>query len=958
MQFRKKTLGVAVTFALTAPLGAIAAPSISWKTPSAGATLYGLYSSSSQCEVTTSGANRVKFYVDSQEVNSDNAAPFQCVFDTRKFKTGGHTLKATAIASDGSTTSVTRSVTFGTSSTSTSTTTTTNAAPSVSLSSPTSGQTVSGTITLSAIAADDKGVSRVVFMADSTTLATDTSSPYSASLNTATLSNGTHTIRAQAFDAAGLSATSQVSVNVQNSTTTSGGTTSDGTTTTTTTTATPAPGSGSLDLWFKAPLSGATVSGTLTGTKCYVNGTGVAKVAFKLDSTALNTDTVMSDGMQCQIDTTKFPNGTHQLTATGTSSTGATRSDVISINVQNAATTTGGTTTGGTTTGGTTTGGTTTGGTTTGGTTTGGTTSSSSPLPTDSSGVRAVATFQSIGMYWTSPGASSAGCKMQYRKQGDSTWRDAMDMWFDSRNSECRGSIVMLQPGTQYEVQMGLPGQAFKKGLTVATWNEQFPIAQTITLPASGSSTLNITSGGTANGYVLYQAASGGSTIDVANAQNNNIVISAPYVIVRGLTLKGAKVDAIALKNGAHDVIIEDNDISGWGRYNVTSATASNGTPGWQIGVDMDSGVRGFCSGTSTMDRFIIQRNKIHDPRYGANSWDWGHPAGPQGITFSYCGVNHVIRYNEIYSTSDHRHYYNDGIGGEDNFSATGFPNADSDIYGNRISQVWDEAIEAEGGNKNVRIFGNYTDNTNTGVGSTVTHWGPLYVFRNVHNRSRAWFTRPLDSDDRNNAYKSGQAGGFGGGRRFILHNTLLQASGSGATKGLGMGGGIAGNTNQPLTNTVSRNNILHVWTSGAYSIYTAGGTADDADYDLRNGSVNISGAESNGFVGTPIYASGNGWQSEAGGNYQLSSSSLGFGKALRIANFNDAYSTPDVGAHQSGTASMVFGVTGQSSLWVSGGSLGGATTGFGSGSTTTTTASTSTSTSSTPVLGPVAVPQ
>jgi hypothetical protein len=153
------------------------------------------------------------------------------------------------------------------------------------------------------------------------------------------------------------------------------------------------------------------------------------------------------------------------------------------------------------------------------------------------------------------------------------------------------------------------------------------------------------------------------------------------------------------------------------------------------------------------------------------------------------------------------------------------------------------------------------------------------------------------------------------------------------------------------------RNNILHVWTSGAYSIYTAGGTADDADYDLRNGSVNISGAEVNGIVGTPIYASGHGWQSEAGGNYQLSPTSPGFGRAQRLANFNDTTSAPDVGAHQSGTGAMVFGVTGQSSLWVSGAAIGGAVTGVVSGSTTTTTTA-STSTSTTPVLGPVAIPQ
>jgi hypothetical protein len=522
-----------------------------------------------------------------------------------------------------------------------------------------------------------------------------------------------------------------------------------------------------------------------------------------------------------------------------------------------------------------------------------------------------------------------------------------MDMWVDSRNSECRGSIVMLQPGTQYEVQMGLPGQSFKKGLAVATWNEQFPIAQTITLPASSSSTLNITSGGTASGYVLYQAASGGSTIDVANGKPNNIVVSAPYVIIRGLTLKGAQQDAILVTGAARDVVIEGNDISNWGRLNYTNSA------GWKIGVDMDSAIR--CKSASNFERGILQRNKIHDPRYGANSWDWGHPTGPQGITFSYCGGNHVIRFNEIYSTTGQQHWYNDGIGGEDNFSTTGFPNADSDVYGNKITQVWDDAIEAEGGNKNVRIWGNYTDNTNTGVASTVTHWGPFYVFRNVHNRSRAYSLKALDSDDRNNGYKSGEAGGYGGGRRYMLHNTLLQATQSGATNGLGMGGGLAGNTNQPLTNTVSRNNILHVWKSNAYSVYSAGGSGNDVDYDLRNGAINISGAEVNGVVGTPIYDSGNGWQSESGGNYRLSSSSPGYGKAQRLPNFNDAYAAPDVGAHQSGSAAMSFGVGGNASFWVSGAPVGGSTTGSTSTSTTSTT---STSTMSTAVLGPVAVPQ
>ena len=50
-------------------------------------------------------------------------------------------------------------------------------------------------------------------------------------------------------------------------------------------TPTPAPTSGSLDVWFKAPTNGATISGTLnSGTNCYVNASGsVARVAFTID---------------------------------------------------------------------------------------------------------------------------------------------------------------------------------------------------------------------------------------------------------------------------------------------------------------------------------------------------------------------------------------------------------------------------------------------------------------------------------------------------------------------------------------------------------------------------------------------------------------------------------------------------------------------------------------------------
>jgi hypothetical protein len=65
------------------------------------------------------------------------------------------------------------------------------------------------------------------------------------------------------------------------------------------------------------------------------------------------------------------------------------------------------------------------------------------------------------------------------------------------------------------------------------------------------------------------------------------------------------------------------------------------------------------------------------------------------------------------------------------------------------------------------------------------------------------------------------------------------------------------------------------------------------------------------GIKGTPVYAAGNGWTSEAGGMYQLSPSSPGYGSAMHRQNFNDMYASPDMGAHQSGTPGMKFGVNG-----------------------------------------------
>src|SRR5438034_1277182 len=86
--------------------------------------------------------------------------------------------------------------------------------PTVSISAPLGGATVSNTVTVSAAAADNVGVVGVQFKLDGANLgAEDLVAPYSVSWNTTTVPNGAHTLKASARDAAG-NATTSASISV------------------------------------------------------------------------------------------------------------------------------------------------------------------------------------------------------------------------------------------------------------------------------------------------------------------------------------------------------------------------------------------------------------------------------------------------------------------------------------------------------------------------------------------------------------------------------------------------------------------------------------------------------------------------------------------------------------------------------------------------------------------------
>jgi leucyl aminopeptidase len=93
--------------------------------------------------------------------------------------------------------------------------------PTTSLTAPLGGATLTGTVTLSANASDNVGVTRVDFLVDGAVVGNDTTSPYSIAWNSAGASNGSHALTSKAYDAAGNVGTS-AAVNVTVSNTTGG----------------------------------------------------------------------------------------------------------------------------------------------------------------------------------------------------------------------------------------------------------------------------------------------------------------------------------------------------------------------------------------------------------------------------------------------------------------------------------------------------------------------------------------------------------------------------------------------------------------------------------------------------------------------------------------------------------------------------------------------------------------
>jgi hypothetical protein len=283
------------------------APAVALTAPAAGSTVSATVTVSANASDNV-GVVGVQFKLDGANLGAEvTAAPYNVSWNTTTAANGSHSLTAVARDAAGNTTTsgavaVTVSNVDAT-------------PPTVAITAPANGATVAGSsVAVSATASDNIAVVGVQFQLDGVNLgAEDTASPYSISWNTGTSANGVHSLTAIARDGAGNTATSAVTVTVNNDLI--------------------APTAA-----MTAPADGSTATGTVTVSANASDNVAVVGVQFLVDGTATGAE-VTTAPYQMAWNSASVANGSHTLSARARDAAGnQTTSSAVTVTVSNVAT--------------------------------------------------------------------------------------------------------------------------------------------------------------------------------------------------------------------------------------------------------------------------------------------------------------------------------------------------------------------------------------------------------------------------------------------------------------------------------------------------------------------------------------------------------------------------------------------------------------------------------------------
>jgi hypothetical protein len=167
-------------------------PTVSITAPADDATVTGVVTIAANAS-DAGGVQKVQFWAGSTYLGYDTAAPYTRTWDVTSLPFGVYAIEARAVDWRGNTTDAVVNVRVGND----------VSAPSVTLTAPGDGASVSGTVSIQASASDDVQVEKVRIWIDGAYKGYDVSAPYGWTWDTTALSNGAHSIRVQAIDTSG-----------------------------------------------------------------------------------------------------------------------------------------------------------------------------------------------------------------------------------------------------------------------------------------------------------------------------------------------------------------------------------------------------------------------------------------------------------------------------------------------------------------------------------------------------------------------------------------------------------------------------------------------------------------------------------------------------------------------------------------------------------------------------------
>lgn len=363
-------------------------------------------------------------------------------------------------------------------------------------------------------------------------------------------------------------------------------------------------------------------------------------------------------------------------------------------------------------------------------------------------------TLRSLGMYWLIKGDDNRTGKVdvEYRKAGGGKWQAGYPLFRVETEGQQRagkeakpqipaggtllaGSIVMLDPGTDYEIKLTLTDDGKKIEKTLKGRTRAEPVA-----PNPPSGPLHVIPGDGGGAGTKENPFRGLAAADAAARPGDTILIhKGTYTGTFTVKRSGEEGKPIVYRAaGDGEAVIDALDADG--KLSPRGISATGISDVWFEGLTIRNAQWGIVMNEGA--RMVVRRCHIKDVEYGMTATSnstgrvldffitdntiegpatWPRTKGiedARGIQIT--GAGHVIAWNRV-------------SGFADAIDTMPSQRCDSiDIHNNEISEMTDDGIETDYSHRNVRVFHNRLTNVFQGISTQPVFGGPIYIFRNA----------------------------------------------------------------------------------------------------------------------------------------------------------------------------------------------------------------------------------